>query len=51
MTRRERLKELQQIPGAGPAIAKDLYSFGVTSVRRLNERSPATDRVWAAASS
>ena len=35
-----RLKELQQIPGVGPSIARDLIAIGVTSVRDLKGQDP-----------
>lgn len=34
------LKELQQIPGVGPALAKDLAEVGIHSVRDLKRRDP-----------
>ena len=40
MTRRDSLRELQQIPGVGEAIAEDLYGLGITSVRKLKGRNP-----------
>jgi len=40
MTKQESLKTLQQIPGVGPAIADDLYSLGISSVRALKGRNP-----------
>lgn len=40
MTKSERLKELQRIPGVGPAMAAELYGLGITSVRTLKGKSP-----------
>ena len=40
MTRVESLKELQGIPGVGPAIAEDLYGLGITSVHALKGKNP-----------
>jgi hypothetical protein len=34
------LKELQQIPGVGKAIARDLYALGFRSARELQGRDP-----------
>jgi len=35
-----RLKELQQIPGVGPSIARDLVDIGVTCVEDLKGQDP-----------
>ena len=35
-----RLKELQQIPGVGPAIARDLWKLGYRSVSELKHQNP-----------
>jgi len=35
-----RLKELQQIPGVGPSIARDLVDIGITSVEDLKGQDP-----------
>jgi len=34
--------ELQQIPGVGPSIARDLQDLGLNRVRDLRGRDPAT---------
>ncbi len=34
------LRELQEIPGVGPSIARDLLSLGIQSVRDLRHRNP-----------
>lgn len=33
-------KELQEIPGVGPSIAKDLVSLGITTVADLERKDP-----------
>ena len=35
-----RLKDLQQIPGVGPSIARDLVGIGITSVEDLKGQDP-----------
>ena len=40
MKQAESLKELQTIPGVGPAVAGDLISLGIHSVRALKGRNP-----------
>jgi hypothetical protein len=35
------LKELQRIPGVGPAVAADLWNLGVRSIGELRGRDPA----------
>jgi hypothetical protein len=35
-----RLKDLQQIPGVGPSIARDLLDIGITSVEDLKGKDP-----------
>ncbi len=35
-----KLKELQQIPGVGPSIARDLAGLGIRSVRDLKHQQP-----------
>ncbi len=37
---KEILKELQTIPGVGPAISKDLYNLGIRSVADLKGKNP-----------
>ena len=32
--------DLQQIPGVGPSIAKDLQDLGITAVEKLQEADP-----------
>ena len=44
MRKAESLKELQRIPGVGPAVAGDLVSLGVTSGMTLNGSSGGTGR-------
>ena len=34
------LKELQQIPGVGKSIARDLYDLGIASVEDLKDKDP-----------
>ena len=34
------LKELQQIPGVGPSIAKDLFSLGINRIQDLKGKNP-----------
>lgn len=34
------LRELQQIPGVGPSIARDLLGIGITSVEDLKGQDP-----------
>ena len=34
------LKQLQQIPGVGPAVAADLWSLGFRSVNELRSQDP-----------
>jgi Pathogenicity locus len=34
------LKDLQQIPGVGPSIARDLLQIGITSVENLKGKDP-----------
>ena len=35
------LKELQQIPGVGPSIVKDLLQIGITRIEDLKGKNPA----------
>ncbi|MBI5473063.1 MAG: helix-hairpin-helix domain-containing protein [Ignavibacteriae bacterium] len=39
-THRSSLKELQQIPGVGPSIAKDLLAIGITRINDLKGKDP-----------
>ena len=36
----DHIKELLQIPGVGPSIARDLASIGIRSVKDLKGKSP-----------
>ena len=38
--RSAQLKELQQIPGVGPSIARDLLGIGITSIKDLKGKNP-----------
>ncbi len=40
MKREEALKELQQIPGIGKSLAKDLYQLGYKNVASLKGENP-----------
>jgi hypothetical protein len=39
-TNKIHLRELQQIPGVGPSIARDLLSIGITSIKDLRGQDP-----------
>lgn len=38
--RSEQLRELQQIPGVGPSIARDLLGIGITGIKDLKGKNP-----------
>jgi hypothetical protein len=40
LDRKESLKDLQQIPGVGKSIARDLWNIGIRSVADLKGRDP-----------
>ena len=40
LDKQTQLKELQQIPGVGPAIARDLWKLGYRSVSELKHQNP-----------
>ena len=40
MRKKLTLKSLQEIPGVGPSIAKDLHDFGIRSVATLKGKNP-----------
>ena len=40
MSQAHALKDLQRIPGVGPAIAEDLYGLGIRSVAALRDQDP-----------
>jgi hypothetical protein len=40
MSRKEQLKELQQIPGVGISIATDLLNIGITKIDDLKGKDP-----------
>ena len=39
-TQKKTLKALQEIPGVGPSIARDLWSLGITKVADLKNKNP-----------
>ena len=40
MSKKEIIKELQQIPGVGPSLAEDLWLVGIRSIHDLKNKDP-----------
>ncbi len=41
MSKKEIIKELQQIPGVGPSLANDLWLVGIRAIKDLKNQDPA----------